>query len=62
MMQAIKGSIQPFNSGFSPTYGTISFDRTLAFLGQFTIRPNVLYIKVSSRANSSIGGTDGTSR
>jgi hypothetical protein len=30
--------------------------------GSFTIRPNVLYIKVSSRANSSIGGTDGTSR
>jgi hypothetical protein len=28
----------------------------------FTIRPNVPYIKVSSRANSSIGGTDGTSR
>ena len=28
----------------------------------FTIRPNVPYIKVSSRANSSIGGTDGTCR
>ena len=28
----------------------------------FTIRPNVPYIKISSHTNSSIGGTDGTSR
>jgi len=29
---------------------------------EFTIRPNVPYIKVSSDTNSSTGGTDGTSR
>jgi hypothetical protein len=28
----------------------------------FTIRPNVPYIKISSHTNSSLGGTDGTSR
>jgi len=36
--------------------------KTATFLGEFTIRPNVPYIKVSSDTNSSTGGTDGTSR
>jgi hypothetical protein len=31
MMRAIKGSIQSFKSGSSPTYSPISFDRILAF-------------------------------
>jgi hypothetical protein len=35
---------------------------SIKIIDAFTIRPNVPYIKVSSRANSSIGGTDGTSR
>ncbi len=42
-----------------PTRGTPEEKRKAVFI---TIRPNVPYIKVSSRANSSIGGTDGTSR
>ena len=35
---------------------------TISRIMAFTIRPNVPYIKISSHTNSSIGGTDGTSR
>jgi hypothetical protein len=49
------------NSAFSFFFYCLDISALMAIC-LFTIRPNVPYIKISSDANSSIGGTDGTGR